>query len=166
MVSSAGFGSRSTLVQIQPSRLVDPVHWCSGSACCPVEAEVRDRHPYAPLLSARGRAAQAAACKAAEAGSTPAGHSSDSRTQRRELTNWISSPPKRMSRVRFPSASALPHRGRENESSSDSYGCSVQDVGKFGNPPAWGAGERRFKSDHPDSQESEVSGVQFLTPDP
>ena len=25
-----------------------------------------------------------------------------------------------------------------------------QDVGKPGNPPAWGAGERRFKSDHPD----------------
>ena len=21
------------------------VHWCSGTACCPVEAEVRDRHP-------------------------------------------------------------------------------------------------------------------------
>jgi hypothetical protein len=26
----------------------------------------------------------------------------------------------------------------------------VQDVGKLGNPPAWGAGERRFESDHPD----------------
>ena len=26
----------------------------------------------------------------------------------------------------------------------------TQDVGKPGNPPAWGAGERRFKSDHPD----------------
>ena len=26
----------------------------------------------------------------------------------------------------------------------------LQDVGKPGNPPAWGAGERRFKSDHPD----------------
>jgi hypothetical protein len=52
------------------------VHWCGGTAQCPVEAEVRDRHPYAPLDDcARGRAAQAAACKAAEAGSTPAGHS-------------------------------------------------------------------------------------------
>src|SRR5947208_15874308 len=27
---------------------------------------------------------------------------------------------------------------------------SHQDVGKPGNPPAWGAGERRFKSGHPD----------------
>src|SRR4051812_8322937 len=26
----------------------------------------------------------------------------------------------------------------------------TQDVGKPGNPPAWGAGERRFKSGHPD----------------
>lgn len=26
----------------------------------------------------------------------------------------------------------------------------AQDVGKPGNPPAWGAGERRFKSGHPD----------------
>ena len=52
------------------------VHWCSGTAQCLVTAEARDRHPYAPLLDrARGRAAQAAACKAAEAGSTPAGHS-------------------------------------------------------------------------------------------
>jgi hypothetical protein len=30
---------------------------------------------------------------------------------------------------------------------------SDQDVGKLGNPPAWGAGERRFKSDHPDFDE-------------
>jgi hypothetical protein len=29
---------------------------------------------------------------------------------------------------------------------------SHQDVGKTGNPPAWGAGERGFKSHHPDSQ--------------
>jgi hypothetical protein len=28
---------------------------------------------------------------------------------------------------------------------------SRQDVGKLGNPPAWGAGDRRFKTDHPDS---------------
>src|SRR5271156_2759104 len=28
----------------------------------------------------------------------------------------------------------------------------AQDVGKPGNPPAWGAGERRFKSGHPDFQ--------------
>ena len=28
------------------------MHWCSGTACCPVEAEVRDRHPYAPLVIA------------------------------------------------------------------------------------------------------------------
>src|SRR5438045_7898782 len=27
---------------------------------------------------------------------------------------------------------------------------TIQDVGEPGNPPAWGAGERRFKSDHPD----------------
>ena len=26
----------------------------------------------------------------------------------------------------------------------------AQDVGKPGDPPAWDAGERRFKSDHPD----------------
>ena len=38
----------------------------------------------------------------------------------------------------------------EAAGSTPAAGTAAQDVGKPGNPPAWGAGERRFKSGHPD----------------
>jgi hypothetical protein len=54
----------------------DSVHWCSGYCTLLCRSRGTGSTPVCTAADrARGRAAQAAACKAAEAGSTPAGHS-------------------------------------------------------------------------------------------
>lgn len=77
LASSAGVGSRSTLVRIQPSRLKrkgKPMG--DGNRLEPGRAKSLEGSTPSPSAEgARGRAAQASVFQTGKAGSTPAGHS-------------------------------------------------------------------------------------------